>query len=402
MSAKTVSDIIRETSELVSVKTAAFKEAAIAGGDGSDYPGAECDKPVPAAAGSADKEVKQDLPEGGTSSAGATDAEKIEAGHTVDSTQGSGESVEKKPMESADAEAKQASSATGEIANSLLNRIRAHQEKIAEAEKQASSCGDSGKKEKSAKEEPKKMKKEEKKAEEAEPQALELDLTTDVLAKIASVILSTEEGIQFTEEQMTKAAGAEAARETIEFLHKQAAYEQGSADAEAMIFALAQQQEAEKQAAAYAEAEKQAAAQQQLQYTEADLVKAGQALADEILAAQGDEEAGDLGTGEEGGDVVEDIAAAEEPDFSPEDLQAALAMMVQEGTIDEASAAMILEQLGLGAGAEPEADAAAAEAAAGMPAEEEGMEAMASAVKSAEELEASIVDAVKRVQAAKG
>lgn len=391
--AKTVQDIIRETATLVQEKTASFKKQAIAGGDASDYPGAECDKPVAASAGAANPEVKQELPPNGTSATGAQDAEQLESGHSKDSTQPADATVTKKPMQTDDANAKCASDANADLANSLLSRIRAHQEKTAAAqepeageeqeetseEKEAENCDKDEKKpaEKKAAEpkaaEPKSDEEPEKKAEGEDV----VELTTDVLAKIASVVLSTEEGIEFAEGQLTKAAGAEAAKETMDFLHKQAAYEQGQADAEAMIYELAMQKQAE----------------EQMGYTEDDLVKAGQALADEILAAEGG--GGDLGTGEEGAEVVEDIAdGGDEGGFTPEELQAALAMMVESGELDPAVAEQILASLGGDMGGEeaPVEEAPVEEA----PAEEE-MEVAASA----EDLESKILAAVKKVQETK-
>jgi len=375
----TVSDIIRETKALVETKQAEFrKKAAIAGGDGSDYPGAECDKPVPAGAGSANAEVKEELPEGGTSTTGACDAEKTESGHAKDSTQPADASVTKKPQDTADAMAKKASEGTTKLANDLMSRIRAHQEKIASAEtkvatetKAAKSCDGDGQKPKDGKPDMKETKKTPApKKEEGEDKMAgngSIELTTDVLAKIASVILSTEEGIEFVEQQMTKAAGAEAAVETMEFLQKQAAYEAGAADAEALIYQAYMQ----KQAEAQYEAEMAARGQ----YTKDDLEKAAQALADEILATGGEEE-GDMGTGEDAGAVMGDIAdGGGLGDISPEELEQAIAMMVAEGTLDEQTAAAILEALGAGGGEgeamPPEAGAAEAEMAAGAPAEEE-------------------------------
>lgn len=394
--ATTLSDIIKETQALVATKTASFnKSAAIAGGDGSDYPGAECDKPVPAGAATPDAEVKQDLPPNGTSAAGAEDAEKVESGHAKDSTETADASVTSKAMDSPDANAKKASAETDEIANSLLGRIRAHQEKVA-------SCGEDHDK-KPVKKAEKAPDKKDEEAEDAAPAdeskkaesgSEDLELTSDVLAKIASVILNSEEGIEFAEAQLTKAAGAEAAAETMEYLYKQAAYEAGAADAESMILALHEQ--------------KQAAAAQQDVITAEDIVKAGQAMADEILAAEGGgpemgaDMGADLGTGEEGMDVADDIAdGGDMGDVSAEELQQALAMLVSEGSIDEQTAMALAEALGLGGGEEaavdPEAEAAAAEAAAGAPAPEEDMEVAASD-KQAEALEAKIAAAVKKVR----
>ena len=67
-------------------------------------------------------------------------------------------------------------------------------------------------------------------------------LTTDILAKIAALILSQEDGEAIVEKALAKEAGAERARETLVFLadqselaQKQAAHDQGMADAQSLI-----------------------------------------------------------------------------------------------------------------------------------------------------------------------
>ena len=78
--------------------------------------------------------------------------------------------------------------------------------------------------------------------------ALDMELTQDVLAKIAAVMLATEEGTQLAEATLAKAAGAEAAEKTLAFLRaqndlatKQAEYEAGQRAALATIQKLAQE-----------------------------------------------------------------------------------------------------------------------------------------------------------------
>ena len=51
--------------------------------------------------------------------------------------------------------------------------------------------------------------------------ALDMELTSDVLAKIAAVMLATEEGTQLAQSILAKAAGAEAAEKTMNFLRAQ-------------------------------------------------------------------------------------------------------------------------------------------------------------------------------------
>ena len=75
-----------------------------------------------------------------------------------------------------------------------------------------------------------------------------MELTQDVLAKIAAVMLATEEGTKLAESTLAKAAGAEAAEKTISFLRtqnelaqKQAEYEAGRRDALELVQKMAQE-----------------------------------------------------------------------------------------------------------------------------------------------------------------
>ena len=77
---------------------------------------------------------------------------------------------------------------------------------------------------------------------------LNMELTSDVLAKIAAVMLATEEGTKLAETTLAKAAGAEAAEKTLAFLRaqnelaqKQAEYEAGQRDAAALLAKMAQE-----------------------------------------------------------------------------------------------------------------------------------------------------------------
>ena len=54
--------------------------------------------------------------------------------------------------------------------------------------------------------------------------AFDLELTSDVLAKIAAVMLATDEGTKFAEKALSKVAGAVATERTLSFLRKQSAY----------------------------------------------------------------------------------------------------------------------------------------------------------------------------------
>ena len=87
--------------------------------------------------------------------------------------------------------------------------------------------------------------------------ALDMELTSDVLAKIAAVMLATEEGTKLAESLLSKAAGAEAAEKTLNFLRdqsdlaqKQAEFEAGQRDALALIRKQAEEGEGVTDAAA--------------------------------------------------------------------------------------------------------------------------------------------------------
>jgi polyhydroxyalkanoate synthesis regulator phasin len=162
--------------------------------------------------------------------------------------------------------------------------------------------------------------------------ALDMELTSDVLAKIAAVMLATEEGTKLAESLLSKAAGAEAAEKTLNFLRdqndlaqKQAEFEAGQRDALVMVL---------KKAAAEGDAEAAAA-----------LAEAG--LDDEAAAA-----------GAEADDGITEIADT-------------LDAMVESGEITEDEADQVVLELAqalsgdVGADAADESGAGAADAAAG-------------------------------------
>jgi hypothetical protein len=455
-------EILDETRQFVQAKQASFKQA-IAGDDPNSMPGSDHDKPVEDSMKQPDPEVKQELPPGGTSSEGAKPASEVEQGHTLDALQPV-KSVKKEPLHSDDAMAGTNANNRGDnwgvknssdLANDILSDIRnlkkaeeeQGSEKKAETEeaapegdaKEAAPEGDAkeaapegeakeampgmdydGDKKKSKKKKSKKKKSKKmdydmdygKKAEEGK-QAAEIELTQDVLSKIAAVVLSTEEGWDFVENAMAKEAGAEAARETMDFLTKQAedlekqsAYDQGVADAEALIHQAAYD-------SGYADADnllKQSAQQGQA----ADFAALGRNLALEALghkkklskSAQMEELAGlgDMDDTEVGG-AEEALGGMVEPpqdeEISPEELEQALAMLVQEGSIAPEEAQAIVEyvdQVAGGGGAEElAADAAPVPMAEGYDdnAEEEtGIETAASANE-------ELLQAIRRAQASK-
>jgi hypothetical protein len=268
--------------------------------------------------------------------------------------------VEHKPLITADANAKKAQDGAAKIANDILRSIRGVQTatpapapaKVAEVKKE---------------EKPAAAKKQDvapSAADTAAPVAAkeaaepDMTLTGDVLQKIAAIVLSTEEGVEFVAQKLADAAGQEAALETLGFVAKQAElaeqqaeYARGAADAEA----LAQQAIYEQ---GILQGRKIAAAEL--------LRKTGQAAADasiEDLMAQGGE-AGGAPAGmppEMAGGMPPEAAGAPgaegEGSITPDELMAGLEAMVQEGTLKPEEAEAVLQyitQAGGGEGAPAE------------------------------------------------
>ena len=371
-------------------------------------PGAEKDKPVPAGSKDGQPETKQEIPPGGKSSDGATDAEKVESGQATPATKAPDQAVEKKPLVTGEAVTVKPAAADT-LANDLLSKVRAYQQKAAQMPPQlAAALGkneavpppppppakdepkkDEPKKDEAKKDEPKKdepKKDEPKKDEKAAAETL--DLSQEILAKIAAVMLSTEEGVDFCERQLAKAAGAEAARETMETLHamandqeKQAAATAGSADAAVLLDEMA------KGAGAPCDDE--------------TLIKLGQALALEALkqaqAAGMDLAAmGAPPSAAAGAEMPADTGA--DQDISPDELEQILNELVQSGEIKSEEADQILEYVsGAGqAGAGPEAGGGAGGGS------EDGKTASAEQIKQAahEAVKAKILATVKEARAA--
>ena len=208
---------------------------------------------------------------------------------------------------------------------------------------------------------------------------LNMELTTDVLAKIAAMVLAEEEGAAMVERVLAKAAGAEKAEEVLAYVaaqseaaEKQAAYDQGVVDAQKLIDQL--NFERGVKAAEYDQG-KQAANQMidqflmqkggeeaiaKLRENPSFFAKLGQAMAEQgvdpaALMGQG---AGAMGPEGAGADVSpEDLQG-----ITMEDVQAALESLVQEGKIQPQEAEQVLQMLAseMGGG---EAGAAGAEAA---------------------------------------
>ena len=359
----TLGMILSDARKLVASKQASTKQAIeapknIAGTSPESMPGSEHDSKVPDEAKQPQKYVKDEtmVPNSGLSNAGAGKPELTMAG-ALDADQAA-EVPKKKPLDTDDANAKEASDATAGLANDILSLIRTAQKQAAAPapvatpapapEKQAAAPAPKAAAPKAPAAAP------EKKAGE-----LNMELTTDVMAKVAALILSTEEGAEFAEKVLAKQAGAEMATETLAFLaqqselaEKQAAFEAGQRDAQAMIDQQIFQ-------AGVAHAQKQAQAQ--------TFHKLGQAAADASMA--------DMMGGAGGADGAAPAPApggdegGEGGDISIEDITAALEALVQEGKVQPEEAQAVLQYLTeggeAGAGAAPEGgEGAAAEPAA--------------------------------------
>jgi len=422
MSGRTMEQVLAETRKFVNEKQASFgkraKEEAL--DNPSAIPGSAHDKEVPAGAETADAEVQQGLPPGSANNnSGATEAEKLESGHATDALTAH-PGVTKKPMVTADANAKEASGVKkhAQDLTSLINNYKEKtaapkaQQPVKKAEEMCEECGE-GKADCTCE-------KVEKGDDKAASQTSEIELTKEVLAKIACTILSTEEGMNFTEKLLQKEAGAKAARDTMAFLEKQAeeqlkvaAYHQGAADAESLIQAYAHQAAVKKasdgkRANAYLQGQavaEQAIKQAYAKSTNSKTVKKAanqpasvdyQALGRHIAEAsikRAQAEMMGMDPAAMGGLEGEDAAMAgmtgggAEGDISPEELEQVLTMMVQSGELGQEELAAILEQVGAAEGAEGAGEAVGAlEGGAGEEAmeegaapEEEGMEVEAAA-----------------------
>ena len=347
----TLSQILEETRRMV-----ATKQAEISGTPPSSLPGAEHDSPVPAAAKQPDSETRDGtmVPVSGLSASGAGDDSAITRGHALESDEAA-LAPDKKPAITEDANAKTAA----DLANEILALVHSAQKQAAApAEKQAAAPA-----EKQAAAPAEKKPEIENKAATVDPVApapdtvakqaapektaggLNMELTTDVMAKIAAIVLSTEEGAALTEAILTKQAGATMANETLDFLaeqselaEKHAAYEAGVKDAEAAYIADIYNRGVE-------DGRKNAVS----------MFKKGQAAVDEVMAGAG------------AGDAVEDMSGAAganaaevgAEDITEEDVVEALNMLVQDGTITPEDAEQVMLQLtGGGAPAEKGAQVA--------------------------------------------
>lgn len=327
-------------------KTAGAQESEnITGQNPGSMPGSENDKPIPAGATSSDPKVKDptiDRP-ATDSVAGAKPGSDFPASN-VNEYQAD-ETVlnpDKKPLDTADANAKTASSR----GNSIVDFILKSKEKQAAAQKQAADQKQAAPQKEAAAQK------------QAAPAQETISLDMALMAKIAAITLADEEGQMAVQAALTKRAGAEFANEVLDTLEKRAAEEEayaefikGAQDAEAMIGDLQEAQGA-------ADAEQ---AMGDLQAAQ------GAADAEAALAGAGAAEAGDAMS-------IED-AAAELDNYSADEIVEAVQELAQEGQIPPDQAEAVIQAV---------TEAAQGEGDPGEVTEEDLAEAIVEAVESGE------------------
>lgn len=312
----TYSQMLKEVQAMT--KRAQAKLAEISGEDPDNMPGAENDKDVTLP--KEDPEVNDGSmgPKSTRSTEGKGDDRPITAGDLFESDE-SIVNPEEKPLETADANAKEAS-AQKDLVNDILSMIHGEQTKTAAAAKTAPAAKTAAAA-KPAKEAPSKPAKKEEKA--ASTPDLRLELTTDILAKLACAMLAEKEGADLAEKVMAKQAGAKQASEVLDYIQGQ---EKAAEEYVAGQRAAVEYMQGQKAAAQYMRI-KQA---QDLGAADADAAIAA-------MAAQAPEEVP--------ADVPAD--APEEPaaDVTPEDAAAADAVDDGEMLPEDAVAQVLLSQL---------------------------------------------------------
>jgi len=347
---KTLATILDDTRRLVATKQASFKKQAVVGQNPDSMPGSEHDSKTPDEAKKPNKETRDGtmVPTSGLSTEGAGDDSEKTRGQALEADQSALE-PKKKPAVTADANAKEASDGTAGLANEILSLIGDFQKSAAAPVVPEVKVAAAPKVEKKSE------------------GNLNMALTSDVMAKVAAIVLSTEEGVRVVEDILMKQAGVDAANQVFDFLasqsdlaEKQAAYEQGAADAQALIDQ--QIYEAGMQAGA-----KKAASTELFR-------KLGQAAADASLEGAGtvpgaEEAAGAMGGAAPG---AEGAGAEGGEELSIEDIAQALEALVSDGTLKPEEAEEVMQALAGGGdegGAGGAEGAPAPEGAEGMPAE---------------------------------
>lgn len=355
-------------------KHAQEKIAEISGENPDSMPGAENDKPVEVPKEDAEVNDGSMGPKSSRSTDGKGDDRPITAGDLFESDE-SIVNPEKKPLDTDDANAKEASA--GNIANDILSMIHSAQEaeKKAEAQKKAEAPAAKKAEEKVQAKKPETPSKQAS----SETPLFNLDITTAILAKLACAMTAEKEGADLAERVIAKQAGAERAKEVMEFLagQEKAAeeYAAGQRDAEARIYVAAKQ--AEEYEAGQRDAERLILLKRAQDLGAADADDAIAAMA----AASPEAAAGDAGLPEDAAGAPDDAAGVPaEDDMLPEDAVAeVLIEQLANGNITEEDLAEIVAELaeedpetaqelgidvGVDAGAEGDAAAAEGEAAA--------------------------------------
>lgn len=338
----------------------------------SSMPGSEHDSRPDQSAKEPDKETKDEtmVPNSGLTTSGTGDDSKIT--HTNDLIAGeSALTPTKEPMVTGDADAKTAE----QLAAEILSGVNAWYAKKAENDAPSAGEGtaealitDNGKTPDQIKDDGVKEpnKKDEISTDAMAPAtgegsvgetaehakkagALDMELTSDVLAKIAAVMLATEEGTKLAESTLAKAAGAEAAEKTLSFLaeqnglaQKQAEYRAGRRDALEMLRKSAEGADVTDggEVEEIANALDEMVDAGELTEDEADqvVVEIAQALADEAGEGEGGKEAvapegceGGECEGAEGGEI--------------EEIANALGDMVEAGEISEEEAGQVVDEI---------------------------------------------------------
>ena len=435
--ARTMQEILESTRRLVATKQAEFKSN-VKGAAGLETTGAGDDSPLTRghaleADQAALEPTKKDLlsgdakanpPADGSGTTGAAEG-KNETNvtgrqNTLGSEDPAPATVTKKELITGEADAKKADDGAAKLANDILRSIRDYQGAKAAEVKQVEPKAAVKPVEKVAAPKDAAPQAPEKKAVPAKVAAgLQMELTSDVLQKIAAIVLSTEEGADFVEQQLAKVAGAEAARETLGYLaqqselaEKQAAYEAGEKDAEALI----------------AQSIYDNGIQEGIKRAEAVLAQHG--VAPDVFTKLGQEmadasigdlmQAGDMAGGAPEGMAPEGMApdaGGGDEGISVEELAQALEGLVQEGTISPEEAQQVLEYVaaseGGGEGGAPEmggepeaapAEPAEAPAEGGGEAEEEPAEKKedeGDEKEGAARKAAALLDAIRKVRASK-
>ena len=378
MSTPTMKQIIEDTQRLIQVKTAEYK-ANVKQAAGMSTEGAGDDAPLTNASmvGSEDTPFEPEKQPMISSDATAEPSNGGAGTPTQPSDPGGGDDspltnadmlgaedaptkAEEKPLITGDAKAKEA----GSLANSILESIRNAQTKAASAKKSEAEKEAASKCKKSESKPAKKVAKPE--AEKGANDVFNMELTKDVLAKIASELLSTEEGVDFVESELAKKAGAEECHEILEFLAHQS--ELATKQAEAGKDVVEDLAEGLKEASAE-DSQANAAifykfGQAMADAGLAEMAGGGDAGIDELMGAAGGE--GMVPPEELGGEMGgADLGGADVPeDVTPEEVIAGLEELVADGTISEEEAVQAVQYMA-------EADTGGGE----MPAEEAPVDA---------------------------